>query len=110
LNVNNKREKKGGENLDFVCRTLKRGYNIFIRENTAAAYDAAIVKDTGEIVMDTMENKKMRRAFGGCVGASAHCADNAVSRSAAGAASHKSSADGEAQVFYNMEAAGGAAI
>jgi hypothetical protein len=98
------------KNLDFVCRTLKSGYNICVRENTAVCQNAAIVKYTGEIVMDILKNNKMRIAFGGRVGASSLSADSAVSRGVAGAASLGNSAGGEAQIFYNMEAAGGAAI
>jgi hypothetical protein len=97
-----------------MCRTLKSGYNIFVREKygcrVALHRDAAILKDTGEIVMDTMENKKMRVAFGGRIGASSLSADNASAQSSAKAASLGNSAGGEAQVFYNMEAAGGVAI
>jgi hypothetical protein len=57
-----------------------------------------------------MENKKMYTAFGGRIGASSRNADSAASHCSAGAASLENSAGGEAQVFYNMEAAGGAAI
>jgi hypothetical protein len=103
-------EKKIEEKTRFMCRTLKSGYSICVRENTAVGLDTAIVKDTGEIVMDTLENKKMRGAFGGRIGASSLSADSAVSRGAAGAASLGNSVGGEAKICYNMAVAGGAAI